>query len=172
MKRHLVFIGLPGSGKSTVGRATAEQLGAEFLDLDLVVERKQGMPVDRIFAEMGEPAFRTIERETMASVLTRDPCVIAPGGGWAAQEGQIESARERAFIVYLKTMITTAVDRTKMHDYRPLLLSDDPYARMRELLQEREQFYAKADAEVANASRSVDEVVADVVALARAKAGW
>ncbi len=53
MKRHLIFVGLPGSGKSTVGKAVGEQLGADFLDLDQVIERKHGMPAERIIAEQG-----------------------------------------------------------------------------------------------------------------------
>ena len=172
MKRHLIFVGLPGSGKSTVGKAVGEQLGADFLDLDQVIERKHGMPVERIFAEQGEPAFRQVEASTMVSMLAGDPCVIATGGGWAAQPGEIERAKERGFLIYLKTMITTAVERTKLHDYRPLLMSDDPYAKMREVLEEREQFYLKADAEVYNGPRPLDEVVQEAVATARSQAGW
>lgn len=172
MKRHLVFVGLPGSGKSTVAKEVAEQLGADFLDLDQVIERKQGMPVDRIFAEQGEPAFRQVESDTIASVLAGDPCIIAPGGGWAAQPGEIERAKERGFLIYLKTMVTVAVERTKLHDYRPLLMSDDPYAKMRELLAERGPFYEKADIEIINGPRPLEEAVRDVLAAVRSEAGW
>ncbi len=172
MKRHLILVGLPGSGKSTVGKEVAELLSADFLDLDQVIERKQGTPVARIFAEQGEPAFRVVEAATMASVLAGDPCVIAPGAGWAAQPGEMERAKEHAFLIYLKTMVTTAVERSKLHDYRPLLMSDDPYAKMRELLEERESFYLKAHAEVNNGPRPLDEVVQEVVATARSQADW
>jgi len=172
MKRHLIFVGLPGSGKSTVGKAVAEQLSADFLDLDQVIERKQGMPVDRVFAEQGEPAFRQVEADTMASVLAGDPCIISPGGGWAAQPGEIERAKERGFLIYLKTMVTTAVERVKLHDYRPLLMSDDPYTKMRELLAEREPFYEMADIEINNGSRPLEETVHDVLAAVRSGAGW
>ena len=71
-----------------------------------------------------------------------------------------------------KTMITTAVDRTKMHDYRPLLMSDDRYERMRELLKEREPFYTMADEVIDNASRPLDDVIEEAVVLARQQAGW
>jgi len=172
MKRHLIFVGLPGSGKSTVGRSVAERVGAIFADLDKVVERQQGMPIERIFAEAGEVAFRRMESEAMGSLLEGDPCVLAPGGGWAAQPGEMDRAKQHGLVVYLKTMITTAVDRTKMHDYRPLLMSDDRYERMRELLKEREPFYGMADAEIDNASRPLEEVVDEAVVLARARAGW
>lgn len=172
MKQHLIFVGLPGSGKSTVGRSVAERVGATFADLDKVVERQQGMPIERIFAELGEVAFRRMESEAMGSLLEGDPCVLAPGGGWAAQPGEMDRAKEHGLVVYLKTMITTAVDRTKMHDYRPLLMSDDPYERMRELLKEREPFYTMAHAEIDNASRPIEDVIEEAVVLAHAQAGW
>jgi len=173
MKRHLIFVGLPGSGKSTIGRSVAERLGGEFVDLDKVVERLQGMPVERILAEAGEPAFRQMESDAMKSLLTDDPCVLAPGGGWAAQPGEMERAKEHGFVMYLKTTITIAVDRTKnMQDYRPLLMSDDPFARMRALLQRRSPFYTMAHAVIDNASRPVDDVIQEAVTLAQQKAGW
>ncbi|MCZ6755296.1 MAG: shikimate kinase [Gemmatimonadetes bacterium] len=172
MKQHLIFVGLPGSGKSTVGRSVAERVGATFADLDKVVERQQGMPIERIFAELGEVAFRRMESEAMGSLLEGDPCVLAPGGGWAAQPGEMDRAKEHGLVVYLKTMITTAVDRTKMHDYRPLLMSDDRYERMRELLKEREPFYIMAHAEIDNASRPIEDVIEEAVVLAHAQAGW
>jgi shikimate kinase len=172
MKRHLIFVGLPGSGKSTVGRSVAERVDATFSDLDKVVERQQGMPIERIFAEAGEVAFRRMESEAMGSLLEGDPCVLAPGGGWAAQPGEMHRAKEHGLVIYLKTMITTAVDRTKMHDYRPLLMSDDRYERMRELLKEREPFYTMADAEIDNASRPLEEIIEEAVVLARTRAGW
>ena len=172
MKRHLIFVGLPGSGKSTVGRSVAERLSATFADLDKVVERQQGMPIDRIFAELGEVAFRRMEREAMGSLLEGEPCVLAPGGGWAAQPGEMERAKEHGLVVYLKTMITTAVERTAMHDYRPLLMSDDRHERMRELLKEREPFYTMAHAEIDNASRALEDVVEEALVLARQRADW
>lgn len=172
MRQHVIFIGLPGSGKTTVGRRVAETLGADFIDLDQIIERREGMPVTRVFAERGEPAFRELERAAMADALEEAPAVIAPGGGWAAQPGELARAKERALVIYLKTMITTAVQRTQLHDYRPLLMSDDPYARMRELLQEREKYYAQAHAQVTNGPgpKALDKVVEEVLTLIRQRA--
>src|SRR3989442_73338 len=103
MKRHVVLIGLPGSGKTTVGRLVSEQLHCGFVDIDAMIARKEGRPISMIFAEKGEATFRALERQEMESQLNNPPAVIAPGGGWAAQEGAIEGAGDRAFAIYLPT---------------------------------------------------------------------
>ena len=83
MKKHIVLIGLPGSGKTTVGRIVAEKLSAGFVDIDSILNRKEGKPIAMIFAEKGEPAFRDMERKEMEAALANAPAVLAPGGGWA-----------------------------------------------------------------------------------------
>src|SRR5207244_6787112 len=77
VKRHIVLIGLPGSGKSAVGRLAAEQLHAGFVDIDAIVERREGRPITLIFAEEGEAAFREMERKEMETALASEPAVIA-----------------------------------------------------------------------------------------------
>ena len=173
MKRHLIFVGLPGSGKSTVGREVATHIGATFVDLDKVVERKAGMPVDRVFGEVGEAAFRKMESEAMGTLLEGEPCVLAPGGGWAAQPGEMERAKAHGFVIYLKSTITAAVERSSdLPEGRPILMSDDPFEKMRELLEARQPFYAMAHAQIDNINRPVAEVITEAVTLARQSAGW
>jgi shikimate kinase len=173
MKRHLVLIGLPGSGKSTVGKLAAKRLEAPFVDLDAGIARRMQMPVSRIFAEHGEPKFRELEAEAMKQALAGQPSVITPGGGWAAQPGALETARPACFLVYLRTMAVTAAKRAaQTEEVRPLLLGRDPVELMRNLLREREPFYAKADAELKTDNRAPEAVADDVVRLARERAGW
>ena len=171
-RRHVILVGLSGSGKSTVGQRVAAELGAPLVDIDAVIVRQVQMPIARVIGERGEPAFRELERQAVRSALADPPSVVVPGGGWAAQPGQIEVARTSALIVYLKTMAITAVKRLGADAGRPLLAGDDLLERLREQLQVREPFYSRADHAVVTDGRTIEATAADIVALARAEAGW
>lgn len=149
MDRHIVLVGLSGSGKSTVGPLLAAGLDIPFVDLDAAIIRKMGMPVDRIFGEFGEARFRELEREATAEALAGDASVIAPGGGWAAQPGNLEMARPRALVFYLKVAPAIALERSGQGAVRPLLAGGG-LPRMEELFAARESFYQQADLAVVN----------------------
>jgi len=151
MKRHVVLVGLPGSGKTVIGRLVAEQLRAGFVDIDLILARREGKSISLIFAEKGEAA----------------------GGGWAAQPGAIETAGARAFVVYLRVRAETAAQHAAAEEgTRPLLMGEDPMARMRQLLKEREPFYLKAHTHLDTERKTVEQVAHEVVRLAQSSAGW
>ena len=149
-RRHIVLVGLPGSGKSTVGPLVAEALGLPFTDVDAVLARRMGMPVDRILAEFGEPRFRELEREATTDRLAGEPEVLAPGGGWAAQPGSLESARPHSVFIWLKVSPAVALARAEAGAVRPLLAGGEGLARMAALQAEREPFYKQADVTVGN----------------------
>ena len=172
MKRHIVLIGLPGAGKSTVGRMVADKLHAGFVDIDNVLIRKEGKPISMIFAEKGERVFREMERKEVEAALANEPAVIAPGGGWAAQPGALEGAKSRGYIVYLKARAEVTAGRAEVTGTRPVLMGDDPLARMKELFTARDPYYAKADATVLTEAKSAEKVVDEVVRLAQMSAGW
>jgi len=173
MPSHVVLIGLPGAGKTTVGQLLADRLGAPSVDVDTLIVRREGMPIAAIFGARGEAGFRDVERTTMAEVLTGPPSVIVPGAGWAAQEGQLQTAFPMALVVYLETSPEVAVRRLDgATDQRPLLAAGEPLDRMRKLLGEREGYYGIAHHRVRTDSRSPEELADELAALARAGAGW
>lgn len=172
MKRHLVLIGLPGAGKTTVGRMVAERLKAGFVDIDTILIRKEGKPISMIFAEKGEPVFREMERKEVEGALANQPAVIVPGGGWAAQPGALDAAKPHGYFVYLKARAEVAAGRAVPAGTRPVLMGQDPVEQMRELFKARDPFYAKADATVQTEAKSAEAVAAEVVKLAQTSAGW
>jgi len=171
IRRHVILVGLPGSGKTTVGRLVAAALGAEFVDLDAAIERRAGKSVPRIFAEEGEAAFRALEAEIGAEVLGAAPAVVAPGGGFLASEGARRLARASGLVVYLETDAAEAARRLGGAAGRPLL-EGDPERNMTLLLEARGPLYRESECAVETTGAAPEAVARSVVSLARARAGW
>lgn len=172
MRCHVVLVGLPGAGKSTVGKLLASRLKAPYVDTDAVIVRKMQKPITSIFGEEGEQKFRQLEVEAMNAALAGPPAVITPGGGWAAQPGALEAARPSSCIIYLRTMALTASKRAAASGSRPLLAGEDPVEQMRQLLRQREPFYLQADHEVKADVKSPEALVGEIVAVLRERADW
>ncbi len=171
MTRHILLIGLPGAGKTTVAELVAKELGAPFVDVDYEVERKSGRTVAEIFKHYGESVFRDFERAVMSIELRKTPRVIATGGGWAAQPGNIDAVVGDPLIIYLEIDPVTAATRATADDLERPLLGSDPVDRIAELLEIRKTFYERAHTAV-DAVASVETVAGEVAALARAEGGW
>jgi shikimate kinase len=166
----VVLVGLPGSGKSAAGRVAAGLLGAPFADLDEMIVLATGRSIPELFADPGEAGFRALERGAMTRALAAAPQIIAPGGGWAAQPGNLEQAAA-CLVVHLRVSPDVAAARLAEDRDRPLL-QGDPLGRLERLWRERERFYRRADAEVDTDARSPREVAEVVAELARQRAGW
>jgi shikimate kinase len=171
--RHLLLVGLSGSGKSTVGQLLADGLGATLFDIDQLLVRQIGMPVSQMFGMLGEPEFRRMERDAVVAAWGAEgPSVIVPGAGWAAQPGQMEAGKARSLTFYLQCPPSVAARRLEQGEARPLLAGVDPEQRLATQLKEREPFYRLADYEVAAGKRPAAEVAAEVMTLARRYGGW
>ena len=163
----LVLVGLPGVGKTSVGREAARRLGWDFLDFDEEIERREGRTVAALFAERGEAAFRALERALTAEVAGRARIVLAPGGGWAAQPGLMDLLRPPARIIHLAAGPAAVAARLGAgRAARPLLHGGDPAARVAALLRERAAAYARADVVLDTEVIDFDAVVSKVCALA------
>ncbi len=130
----LVLIGAPGAGKTTVGRLLAKRLGCEFLDVDAVIEEREGRPIRDIFAYDGESAFREIERTVTLELLDRK-AVVALGGG-APMTPAIQEGLAGHTVVWLDVPAGQAADRVGMNVARPLLLGN-VRGQLRKLLEQR-----------------------------------
>ena len=172
MRRHVLLVGLPGAGKSTVGKLVADGLPAPLLDIDSILVRQMGMSVAQIFGMVGELRFRSMERDAVATAQARDPAVIIPGAGWAAQTGQMAEAKAACLLIYLKCSVATAARRSQQDEVRPLLTGVDPVEQVRTLLAAREPFYKLADYEVAADVKAAPAVADEVIRLARTHGGW
>jgi shikimate kinase len=164
--RRIVLVGFMGSGKSSVGPILARLLGWDFVDVDERVERSEGRSVAAIFAESGEGHFRAAEARAVQETLSRDQVVLAPGGGWAALPGRLRALPDGTRSIWLKVSPEEAVRRAgHARGSRPLLAGSDPLARARELLAQRDPYYAQSDLEVDTEGRSVEDVAARILDL-------
>lgn len=165
MARNIVLIGFMGTGKSVVGRALAARLHRPFVDVDEAIEREQGRPIRKLFAEQGEPAFRAAERAMIQRVTQRDGQVIAAGGGAVMDDENFSALARRGWLVWLTAEPDVILQRIGDPASRPLLNVSDPKGRMTELLALRRATYAKADAVVETSRRTVEQVVNEIVQL-------
>jgi shikimate kinase len=121
--RHVVLVGLPGAGKSTVGRRLAKELSRPFADVDEQVELQEGVIVPFLFAERGEAAFRRAETDVLADLVSREaPLVVAAGGGAVTQAAN-RVLLKRTCVVWLRASVPFLAARTDP-SYRPLLAGD------------------------------------------------
>jgi shikimate kinase len=158
----IVLVGAPGSGKSTVGAALAEQLGVAFSDADATIVDRVGKPIAEIFADDGEPVFRAIEEQVTAELLDRSG-VVALGGG-AVLSPRTRTALRGRRVVWLRVGLSAAVKRVGLDTARPLLLGN-VRGRLLALLNERAALYAEVASEVVDTDDSTPaEVVAQIVA--------
>jgi shikimate kinase len=167
---NLYLVGFMGTGKSTVGRQVAKQLGFQFLDSDHEIERLQGKLVTQIFAEEGEAKFRIMEREFIAQGHPSQKCVVACGGGLVVPPGMLELLRSRGIVMCLHAHIETILQRTMHATHRPLLQVENPADRLRELYAQREEIYRRTGTMVLTDSRPLREIVAHVLRVYRHEA--
>ncbi|SDT46325.1 shikimate kinase [Microlunatus soli] len=160
-----MLVGPPSSGKSTVGRLLADRLGAEFVDVDDVIEQRAGKSISDIFTGDGEPAFRRLEVDTTIEMIGRQDAgqlVVSLGGGAVTSE-QIRAALSPHRVVWLQVGIAAAADRIGLNTARPLLLGN-VRGQLIKLMREREPLYAEvATISVATDKREPPELVESII---------
>jgi shikimate kinase len=138
---NISLVGLPGSGKTTVGRQLARRLQFPFVDSDHAIESWIGCSIREFFEREGEARFRDIEQEVIDELTSGGPCVISTGGGAVLRSPNRQHLRERSQVVYLKSTPEELFRRLRHDINRPLLQVADPLSRMRELFAVRDPLY-------------------------------
>jgi shikimate kinase len=162
--RSVVLVGMPGAGKTTIGRRLAAILRLPFVDADHEIERAAAMTIPEIFEKYGEAEFRDGEKRVIARLLEGGRQVIATGGGAFMAEETRAAIGRRGVSVWLKADVETLIGRVRRKSNRPLLAGDDPEGALRRLLAAREPVYAGADVIVTSRDVAHDDVVAALVA--------
>jgi shikimate kinase len=163
---HLILVGLPGVGKTTIGRAAARQLARRFLDFDEEIERRAGMSVREIFRLKGEEHFRELEFSLTKELSASGGMVLSPGGGWITQHGSVELLRSAGRIIYLRASPEAVAKRLRRVETRPLLAGRDPVVALRELYAKRRVLYETADVVLDTERVARQQLIAKLVELA------
>ncbi len=137
----IALVGLPGSGKSTIGRQLARRLGLPFLDTDQLIEQRLGCSIREYFEREGESSFRDIEQAIIDEVTLTHAGVISTGGGSVLRPANREHLHQRSQVVYLRSSPEEIFRRLRHDTNRPLLQVDDPLSRLRDLYEVRDPLY-------------------------------
>jgi shikimate kinase len=137
----IALVGLPGSGKSTIGRQLARRLGLSSLDTDHVIEQRLGCSIREFFEREGEDSFRDVEQAVIDDVTQSHNGILSTGGGSVLRLANRERLRSRCHVVYLRSSPEEIFRRLRHDMQRPLLQVDDPLTRLRDLYAIRDPLY-------------------------------
>jgi shikimate kinase len=137
----LSLVGLPGSGKTTVGRQLARRLRLSFVDSDQVLEQRLGCSIRDYFAREGEACFRDMEEQAIDDLTRLHEGVLSTGGGVVLRAANRAHLHERSQVIYLRTTPEEVFRRLRHDQNRPLLQVDDPLQRLHELYETRDPLY-------------------------------
>ena len=155
----IYLVGMPGAGKSVVGRELAARLGVPFIDLDTEIERTTGRRVSELFEERGESGFRALEADALVKAGMQDPSVVACGGGVVLEPANRITLRATGVAVYLDVGLDQLHARVRPASDRPLIRREGDIER---LLEERESLYREFAAHVVDGSGTPGEVAAAI----------
>jgi shikimate kinase len=160
---NIFLIGPMGAGKSTIGRRLARKLKLEFLDSDQAIENRTGARIALIFEIEGEEGFRKRESEIIDELTNQSGVVLATGGGAVLDPVNRQKLAERGLVVYLRAGLDKLLKRTSRDKKRPLLNTDNPRERIKELLNTRTPLYEEiADLIVDTDKQPVSQIVEEI----------
>ena len=167
----IALVGLPGSGKSTIGRQLAKRLGLVSIDSDHVIEQRLGCSIREYFEREGEASFRDVEESVIDDLTKTHNGILSTGGGSVLRLANREHLRSRCHVVYLRSSPEEIFRRLRHDLRRPLLQVDDPLTRLRDLYAIRDPLYNEATHFVGETGRPSVANLLNMVIMQRELAG-
>ncbi len=158
----IILIGMMGSGKTTIGRKLAREIGCGFVDLDRELEHRNGVDVSTIFEIEGEAGFRLRESQLLAEVLQNSTEVLATGGGVVLSPKNRTRLMASRNVVYLNATPKLLYSRTRYDNSRPLIRVPDPLARITALVEMRDPLYREVADYVIESSNDIESIVIQI----------
>ncbi len=169
--RNVVLTGFMGTGKTSVAREVARRLGWPFVDMDLIIQARLGMPIDKIFARRGEAFFREHERALCRELSARRGLVVATGGGTLIPKENRATLGRSGLLICLTCEVEEILRRLAGAGDRPLLATANRRRRIEELLARRAAAYARIPHQIDTTRLTVEEVASEVIELLDRGAG-
>ena len=165
MKKNIIITGFMGTGKTVVAIELARKLKMEFIDMDQVIEERQGISISDIFARYGEKYFRAQENILIKELSQKENMVIATGGGTLLSSDNARMLGQAGEIVCLYADSQTIYNRVKRKNDRPLLKGENVLSEIDHLLEERKKIYANIKWKIDTTNLNIQEVTDKIIAL-------
>jgi len=162
--KNIIFVGLMGCGKTTVGRQLAKRMGRPFIDSDHEIEARTGVAIPTIFEIEGEQGFRRRESSVIADLVHEQGIVLATGGGAVLAESNRQALRDHGWVVYLNVPPILLWSRTRHDRNRPLLQVDDPLVKLESLYAVRDPLYRDVAHFVVDGGRMAPSAITHLIA--------
>lgn len=163
--RNIILTGFMGSGKTSVGKLLASRAGHRFVDIDALIVERENRTINDIFTQEGEAYFRKVETELLEKALMGNNLVVSTGGGAVISERNRELMKGAGIVVNLTASAEDILERLSGENERPLLREGKGLEKIRQMLNERERYYADADIRIDTTGKNVEDVVREILAI-------
>ena len=162
--KNIVILGFMGTGKTSIAQQLAKDLGLEFVEMDSIIEDREGITINQIFATKGEPYFRKVESEVAHELANKEGLVISAGGGVVLNSQNIDTLQKNGILICLDAEPEEILKRVSKEIHRPLLNVEDPFPleKIKELLNFRKPYYGRIAIHVDTTGKDIEEVVGKV----------
>jgi shikimate kinase len=163
MMKNIILTGFMGTGKTAVGKELSRLLNMKLIDVDSEIEKSEKMTINEIFTHFGEARFREIETEMVKKISQSKNVIISTGGGVVLKQENIDILKKNGVIFWLTASPETILNRTGNSNKRPLLQTENPLTRIKELLSFRKPFYEKADIMIDTEGKSPLQIAEEII---------